>query len=838
LFRLGLIQTLILLHHVEGKKPCQGYKAENIKTSVDGLTADLLLKEDCSKFGKDVDLLKLTVRYETDERIHVKIEDKDKKQFQVPESIVPLQKPSKVPTALKYQFRYKEDPFSFQIVRPNDGTVVFDTTGKELVFEDQYLEISSELPNNANIFGLGEAVDTFRRNPEGTVQTMWARDAADPVRENIYGSQPVYFEIRKGKAHGVLFLNNHGMDISLKNSRIQYSTIGGVLDFYFFMGESPLAAVEQLTDLIGKPHMVPYWSLGFHQCRYGYKNIQEVAQVVENYRKENIPLETMWTDIDYMDKFKDFTLDADNFPLEKVQKLVKDLHSNNQKYVMILDPAIGRDSSYKTYTDGLERDIFVKNRDDSVYYGHVWPGYSAFPDWFHPDASNWWYENIAEFLKKVPLDGLWIDMNEAASFCFGSCGTGKPEDVIPPLPWDLPNPPQDPIYSGDEPDFNYLNPQYSINNRAGNLSDRTIQTNATHHGGILEYDVHNLYGHMEAIATREALLKINPTNKPFLIGRSTFIGSGVLEGHWTGDNYSNWEYLYWSIPHILSFQLFGIPFVGADICGFNGNTQEELCARWMELGAFYPFSRNHNTIGADSQEAYRWKSVAESSRKALEIRYTLLPYWYTLFYQANSKGTPVLRSLIWEWPNENSFLNNDKQFLLGSSILVTPVLTQGATSVDATIPPGIWYDWYDYKAIKGMKETTLDAPLGKINVHIRGGSIIPIQKPSYTTAESRKNPFKLIIALDENRKAKGNLYLDDGDSLQVGEAYSYLEFEALGDTLVGRGHFGYQKDFEIEKLIVLSPDKDMKEINFKSDSLSRLNTDSQESFKFSTVLNN
>jgi alpha-glucosidase len=320
-------------------------------------------------------------------------------------------------------------------------------------------------------------------------------------------------------------------------------------------------------------------------------------------------------------------------------------------------------------------------------------------------------------------------------------------------------------------DINY--PPYVINHVQGDLAAHAVSPNATHQGGTQEYDFHNLFGHQILNATYHALLNVFPTKRPFVIGRSTFAGSGKWAGHWGGDNVSQFYYMFISIPQALSFSLFGIPMFGVDTCGFYGNTDEELCNRWMQLSAFFPFYRNHNILSAISQEPYIWASVAEATRVAATIRYLLLPYIYTTFYLAHTTGSTVMRALAWEFPNDPSLADADRQFLLGGSLLITPVLTQGATTVDGIFPGvgsggEIWYDWYNQSAVTASagQNITIDAPLGHIPVYIRGGAVLPTQQPGLTTEASRKNPWGLIAALDASGAARGELYVDDGESLK------------------------------------------------------------------------
>ena len=302
-----------------------------------------------------------------------------------------------------------------------------------------------------------------------------------------------------------------------------------------------------------------------------------------------------------------------------------------------------------------------------------------------------------------------------------------------------------------------------------------ISPNATHHGGIPEYDTHNLFGHLILNATYHALLAIQPTKRPFIIGRSTFAGSGRWAGHWGGDNEAQWWAMAASIPQALSFAVFGVPMFGADVCGFGGNSDMELCARWTQLGAFFPFYRNHNIIGAIPQEPYVWAVVADAARKAMAVRFALLPYMYTLLARAAADGSTVVRALAWEFDREPWLRDVDRQFLLGAAVLVTPCLEQGASTVQGVFPGvgdgrTVWYDWYTGKEVsRGVRpgeNVTVPAPLGHIPVFLRGGSVLPVQQPAMTTTEARMSPWGLLVALDGEERAEGELYLDDGENLE------------------------------------------------------------------------
>ncbi|CCM00566.1 uncharacterized protein FIBRA_02600 [Fibroporia radiculosa] len=540
----------------------------------------------------------------------------------------------------------------------------------------------------------------------------------------------------------------------------------------------------------------------------------------------------MWNDADLYHAQRDFTSDPVSYPGYEMRIFIRELAANYQHYIANVDAAIAKQVNatdiYDPYTKGVELDIWVKNPDGSQFIGEVWPGFTVFPDWFANNTQAYWTEALRNWSNGgIEFSGIWLDMNEATSFCNNSCGTGA--NMSDPPPVLFPGNPGDLItaypegynstiwgpsgnmsingtltYGSDgpsvsssltrrgigaehQPDANLNAPPYAIHNGFGPLNIKTISPNATHAGGYAELDVHNMYGLMEEKTTHIAFKDIRGT-RPFLISRSTFPSSGKWSGHWLGDNYSKWTYMHYNIQGALQFQIFQIPMVGADTCGFTGNTDEELCNRWMQLSAFMPFYRNHNERGAIPQEPYRWESVANASRTAIAIRYSMLPYWYTLFANASMRGSPTVRALFWEFPDEPELFAVDSQYMVGHDILVTPVLTPNVTSVEGIFPGRgevIWRDWYTHEVIDATigGNTTLDAPLGHINVHVRDGSAILLHgRPAYTTTETRAGPYNLLISLSADGDAFGTAYVDDGETIPPTPNMT-LTFAAAENTL-------------------------------------------------------
>lgn len=342
------------------------------------------------------------------------------------------------------EFAMEENPFSFSVRRASSGQTLFNTSGQALVFQSQYLRLRTSLPNDPTIYGLGENADPFRHNPDNYSHPDWnSGEAFMPPSSNLYGSYPVYYDHRGSDGtHAVYLHNSNGKKINMgvdSEHFLEYNTIGGVLDFYFISGSNPKEVSSHFADLIGYPTLMPYWGFGFHQCKYGYQDTLETAAVVANYSAANIPLETIWNDIDYMDYRSTFSLDPLRFPLSKMREFINYLHDHGQHYIVMVDPAVAS-RDYPPFHDGVSKDAFMKEDNGTLYTGVVWPGPTNFPDWLSPNAQDFWNQQFDTFFNAdtgVDIDGLWIDMNEASNFCDYPCPDPKKyaiENRSPPRP--------------------------------------------------------------------------------------------------------------------------------------------------------------------------------------------------------------------------------------------------------------------------------------------------------------------------------------------------------------------------------------------------------------------
>ncbi|RDX96234.1 Alpha-xylosidase 1 [Mucuna pruriens] len=821
----------------------QGYRLVSIEETPDGgLVGILQVKQKTKIYGPDIPLLRFYVKHETENRLRVHITDAQKQRWEIPYNLLPREQPPPLSQSIgKFRknpitiseysgsellFSYISDPFSFAVKRKSNGETLFDSSSGDsdpfssLVFKDQYLEISTKLPKDASLYGLGENTQPhgIKLYP-GDPYTLYTTDiSAINLNADLYGSHPVYMDLRnaggKASAHAVLLLNSNGMDVFYLGTSLTYKIIGGVFDFYFFSGPSPLNVVDQYTTLIGRPAPMPYWAFGFHQCRWGYHNLSVVEDVVENYKKAQIPLDVIWNDDDHMDGKKDFTLNPVNYPRPKLLNFLDKIHNIGMKYIVIIDPGIAVNTSYGVYQRGIANDVFIKY-DGEPFLAQVWPGAVNFPDFLNPKTVAWWVDEIRRFHELVPVDGLWIDMNEASNFCSGKCKIPKGKCPTGTGPgW---------ICCLDCKNITktrWDDPPYKINASGikAPIGFKTIATSAYHYNGVLEYDAHSLYGFAQSVATHKGLQGLQG-KRPFILSRSTYVGSGKYAAHWTGDNQGTWENLKYSISTMLNFGIFGVPMVGSDICGFYPQPTEELCNRWIEVGAFYPFSRDHANYYSPRQELYQWQSVAESARNALGIRYKLLPFLYTLNYEAHVSGAPIARPLFFSFPTYTECYGLSTQFLLGSSLMISPVLEQGKTQVKALFPPGSWYsllDWTHTITSKDGIYVTLDAPLHVVNVHLYQNTILPMQQGGMVSKDARMTPFSLIVTFPSGAaqgEAKGNIFLDDDElpEINLGNGYStYVDLHATVNqgavkvwSEVQEGKFALDKGWVIDSISVL-----------------------------------
>lgn len=768
-------------------------------------------------YGLPISPLAFNITLETADRVRIRITDpSDPQRWEVPfgwSRTAPLDACASWSSVL-YTVHVGADPFFFAVVRNADQEVLFNTSGLPFEFKNQFLTVGTRLPNGPSLYGLGERIHPFKLSTDDFTYVLWNADRANVVDTDLYGSHPFYLDVRQGgrSAHGVFLLNSNAMDVVLSQDRLQYHVIGGILDFYVFVGPSAEKAVQQYHQLIGTPALPAAWVVAsWGQSRWGYSSVEALREVVANYSMHSLPLDVIWSDIDYMDEYKIFTTDPVRFPVGGLNDLIDSLHAAQQRYVVIIDPGVKVEPGYEPY-DSLMSDpaAFIrKNASTSSSSvpatGTVWPGLTVFVDYSSEAGRRYWTDHVQSFVSRVHVDGLWCDMNEPSnSESFPECSRDSPEDYPPYVP-------------------GLVLP----------LSFRTLCPSSAQSLGSM-YNLHNLFGFLEstttAMALRDAFEK-----RPFVLTRSSFPGSGRLLSKWTGDNVSWFSSMKSSIAGILNMNLFGISMVGADICGFSLDTTVELCSRWTALGSFYPFARNHNDKGRRPQEPYALgEQVMSIARSMIRNRYALNNYWYTLFFDAHRYGGTVVRPVFFEQASSmfaedlEGLLAVDTQFMVGSALMVIPVLEEGARAVRAAIPRfgssasrqvarSVWFDYWTGKAVPTNDSPSgsamwqvLDAPIETIPVLFRAGNILVLQEAGQTVLETRQHgDVSLLLALDwtgsvvGSGRATGRAIFDDGESLGTLEngLFAEVAFVAEG-TGVGSDGAGPATSMKLTSEVV------------------------------------
>uniref|UniRef100_A0A665W3A9 alpha-glucosidase n=1 Tax=Echeneis naucrates TaxID=173247 RepID=A0A665W3A9_ECHNA len=772
-----------------------GYKVTEMKHTSSGITVDITRNKKHRSSGRmgspDIDTLRVEIRYHTKDMLQFKIWDPVEDRYEVPVPLSVSDAPEADESKRLYSVQIANNPFGIQVIRKSTGTKIWDSSMPGFIFSDMFIQVSTQLSSEF-VYGFGETEHpTFLHDLNYHTWGMFSKDQPPGYKMNCYGVHPFYMGLETtSDAHGVLLLNSNAMAgsfslhcaLSFSQSKHTHThtikqTLYGhcpvFLKNYSFRRVLTSLFVFLLKQLIGRPVLPAYWSLGFQLCRYGYSNDTEIANLYRDMKDAGIPYDVQYADIDYMDRQLDFVLDPE---FENLPALVEHMRGEGMRFIFILDPAISGNETkpYPTFSRGKEADVFIKwpeHLSDGIVWGKVWPdypnvvvnesldwdtqvelyrAYAAFPDFFRTSTAKWWQKEIQDFYTNITkFDGLWIDMNEPASFVSGTVGgecLGEPRLENPPY-----MPPLESKHLG-------------LNHKTLCMNSEQILSNGKK---VRHYDVHSLYGWSHTKPTYDALLNVTG-KRGIVVTRSTYPSSGKWAGHWLGDNNASWDQLYKSIIGMMEFSLFGIPYTGADICGFFNKAEYEMCLRWMQLGAFYPYSRNHNGKGNPRQDPVAWDSkFAEVSRDVLNIRYTLLPYLYTLMYEAHAKGTTVVRPLLHEFVNDKKTWIIYKQFLWGPALLITPALDEGARDVDGYVPDARWYDYYTVNVgVRGQMINML-TPLDHINLHIRGGYILPCQKPENNTFYSRRNPLDLLVALNDNGTAQGSLFWDDGEGIDM-----------------------------------------------------------------------
>jgi len=609
----------------------------------------------------------------------------------------------------------------------------------------------------------------------------------------LYGNIPFMQAHKQNSTVGVFWLNaaETWVDItkstsianplsmgvpSMTTTNTHWISESGLLDVFVFLGPRSQDVLSAYAELTGHSQLPNDFAIAYHQCRWNYVTDADVKDVDRKFDRSSIPFDIIWLDIEYTNGKKYFTWDPDNFP--DPVSMQDQLAAHKRKLVAIIDPHIKKEDNYHVDQEMASHGYAVKNKDGNAYEGWCWPGSSHWIDAFSKNARNWWSDlfNYDKFPFSRPNMFIWNDMNEPSVF-------NGPETTMP----------------------------------KDNL----------HEGGWEHRDVHNLNGMTFHNATYHALLARNKEEekkggvRPFVLTRSFFAGSQRLGAMWTGDNLASWDHLASAFPMILGMGISGYPFAGADVGGFFGNPSKELLVRWYQNGIFNPFFRAHAHIDTRRREPYLLPDYEKSIvTQAIRLRYSLLPSWYTAFHQASLDGSPIVKPMFYVHPSDaESFAIDDQLYVGSTGLLVKPVVTEGANSVDVYLPDTTpYFDYFDYTMHKGPGYNSLSVPFDKIALLMRAGHIFPRRdRPRRSSGLMKKDPLTLVVVLPDQGNAEGTIYLDDGESFDFQQgAYIRRKFLYTAETSSlssedigthGKKTDEYSKtmkDVRVEKVVVVN----------------------------------
>ncbi len=604
---------------------------------------------------------------------------------------------------------------------------------------------SKEIQKGECFYGLGDKPSNLNLRHKRVEN--YGRDSygfhkdEDPLYKNI----PFYYGLHQGMAYGIFFDNTFRTLFDFGQERDTVTSFwarGGQMNYYFIYGPELMDVARQYTHLTGTPELPPLWALGYQQSRWSYYPDTKVKEIAAEFRKRQIPCDVIHLDIDYMEGFRCFTFSKEHFPHPK--QLTDDLAETGFKTVAIIDPGIKADPDYWVYQQGVENNYFCRRADGAYMVGDVWPGRCVFPDFTNPEVREWW-KGLFKVIAEAGIKAVWTDMNEPAVFELGTF----PEDVRHD-------------YDGEP------------------CSHRKA---------------HNIYGHMMSMATKEGVKKHMMPNRSFVITRSCYAGAQRWASVWTGDNMATWEHLWLASVMCQRLAVSGLSFAGTDIGGFIGEPDAELYIRWIQLAVFHTFMRTHSASNESGFDQDPWSFGEECEaivRKFIELRYKLLPYHYTTFWQYSKQGTPMLRPLCFIAQDDPEAWYRNEEFLFGDHLLVSAVAQPGQKQKKVYLPAGHWYSYWTDELFEGRQEIAIPTPLDEIPLFVRAGAVIPNYPVMQYVGEKPVEEMLLHVYCGKEDRVISELYEDAGDHYgYLKDEYNFIRFK----TFMHEGHFHLKKQY-------------------------------------------
>jgi alpha-glucosidase len=607
--------------------------------------------------------------------------------------------------------RVSKRPFSITFTTPDGKIVNQDEPGLATSWIGDEVATYKTLQQGERFIGLGEKTGNLDRR--GSAYTNWNTDAfryaggTDP----LYATIPFYVGIHHGLNYGIFFDNSYRSDFNFGASNNRFSSFsaqGGEMDYYFIYHPKLADIIGSYTALTGRMPLPPLWSLGYQQNRYSYYPESEVMRIAHTLREKNIPADGITLDIHYMDAYKLFTWDKARFP--DPSGMTAKLAALGLKTTVIVDPGIKAEKGYGAYERGIQDDVFIKYPDGVYYTGEVWPGWCHFPDFTSEKGRGWWRKEVRTYAA-AGVAGLWNDMNEISTW-----GQQMPSNVL----------------------FDF---------------DGAATTHK---------QAHNVYA-LEMVRASYDGMKAATGKRPFMLTRAGFAGLQRYSAIWTGDNRAEEDHMLLGVRLLNSLGLSGVAFTGMDIGGFTGVPTQSLFARWMQIGAFTPYFRNHAAVDTKASEPWAYgDEVLDISRNYVNLRYRLMPYLYSAFADAAASGEPVMRSLAIDYTHdpkiyERAFQN---QYMFGKAFLVAPFeSTKDFGKV--YFPAGSWYELASDAVEEGGRDKIVELSVARLPVYVKAGSVVPVQSLVQSTAERPTDTLALHIYKGD-AASTASYYEDDG----------------------------------------------------------------------------
>lgn len=613
--------------------------------------------------------------------------------------------------------------------------------------------LSKTLSESMRVFGLGETVRGMNKRGWIYISNNTDDPNHDEDKRSLYASQNFILlaSPEEEEVEGI-FVDDPGtvrFDIGYTElNRLIICSESGNADIYRFTADSADEIVRQFRAITGQSYIPPKWAFGFGQSRWGYKSEEDIRAVFTRYQDASVPLDSIYLDIDYMERYKDFTVNTESFP--HFSDFVEEMRKSHVHLVPIIDAGVKMEEGYETYEEGCEKDYFVKKENGERLVAAVWPGRVHFPDFFKPEVQNW-FGHKYQFLLEQGIDGFWNDMNEPAIF--------YTEDRLKEVFEEIEK------YKNENLD---IQSYFAFTNLVSTLGNNPADYRRFYHeheGQTIRHDkVHNLFGFYMTKAAGEALRKMEPNKRILLFSRSSYIGMHRYGGVWTGDNKSWWSHLLLSLQQMPALNMCGFLYSGSDIGGFGADCTEDLMARWLSLAILTPLYRNHACAGTRLQELYQFQNL-DSFRKIIELRYALIPYIYSEFMKAAVKNEMYFRPLSFIWSKDSRAYEVEDQIVVGESIMLAPVVEQNHNGRTVYLPESMkllrFKAWNDYtEEILPAGTHYVECRLFETILFLRKGHVLPLIKPAKTTVELDYASLK-FICYDANPKDY-TLYNDDG----------------------------------------------------------------------------